>query len=94
MDWTKFLYVSPSLGNTPTKKDPNLPQLTPLEKHIADLTGPARIDGSDKFFGFENVRLDSHGQRGSVANRIRTYSTAAHGTISDPDASDFLLTLF
>ncbi|QIW95842.1 hypothetical protein AMS68_001360 [Peltaster fructicola] len=46
-------------GNTSTlnsvsKKDPNASQLTPLEKHIADITEPVRVDGSDKFFGFEN----------------------------------------
>lgn len=36
------------------KKDPNAPQLTPLEKHLQDAAGPIRPDGSDKFFGFEN----------------------------------------
>lgn len=39
------------------KKDANAPQPTPLEKHLKDATGPVRPDGSDKFFGFENVRL-------------------------------------
>lgn len=39
----------------PAKKDPNAPQPTKLEKHLKDVTGPVRIDGSDKFFGFENV---------------------------------------
>jgi ubiquitin carboxyl-terminal hydrolase 9/13 len=34
------------------KKDVTGP--TPLEKHLADLGGPIRPDGSDKFFGFEN----------------------------------------
>lgn len=36
------------------KKDPNAPPLTPLEKHLLD-AGPVRSDGSDKFFGMENV---------------------------------------
>lgn len=36
------------------KKDPNAPPHTPLEKHLADITGPVRADGSDKYFGFEN----------------------------------------
>jgi ubiquitin carboxyl-terminal hydrolase 9/13 len=32
--------------------------LTPLEKLLAD-AGPVRGDGSDKFFGFENVSFNS-----------------------------------
>ncbi|KAK5120389.1 hypothetical protein LTR85_006328 [Meristemomyces frigidus] len=39
---------------TPAKKDPNAPVPTPLEKHLADVSGPVRPDGSDKYFGFEN----------------------------------------
>lgn len=46
--------ASPASSNLPAKKDPNAPQLTPLEKLLAD-AGPVRPDGSDKFFGFENV---------------------------------------
>ncbi|KAF2808536.1 cysteine proteinase [Mytilinidion resinicola] len=45
--------ASPASASTPTKKDPNAPQPTPLEKLLAD-AGPIRDDGSDKFFGFEN----------------------------------------
>ncbi|KAF2468200.1 cysteine proteinase [Lindgomyces ingoldianus] len=45
--------ASPASSNTPAKKDPHLPQPTPLEKLLAD-AGPLRGDGSDKFFGFEN----------------------------------------
>ncbi|PVH98184.1 cysteine proteinase [Periconia macrospinosa] len=45
--------TSPATSQTPAKKDPNAPQLTPLEKLLAD-AGPVRDDGSDKFFGFEN----------------------------------------
>ncbi|KAJ9648552.1 hypothetical protein H2199_001407 [Coniosporium tulheliwenetii] len=44
---------NPTAGNAPTKRDPNAPQPTPLEKLLAD-AGPLRTDGSDKFFGFEN----------------------------------------
>jgi ubiquitin carboxyl-terminal hydrolase 9/13 len=36
------------------KKDPNAPEPTPLEKLLVN-AGPLRGDGSDKFFGFENV---------------------------------------
>jgi len=36
------------------KKDLNVPVPTPLEKHLQDVPGPIRPDGSDKFFGFEN----------------------------------------
>ncbi|KAG9675469.1 cysteine proteinase, partial [Aureobasidium melanogenum] len=46
--------ASPTAGTLPPKKDATIPQSTPLEKHIADLGGPVRPDGSDKFFGFEN----------------------------------------
>ncbi|ORY08826.1 hypothetical protein BCR34DRAFT_386981 [Clohesyomyces aquaticus] len=45
--------ASPASSSTPAKKDPHLPQPTPLEKLLAD-AGPIRGDGSDKFFGFEN----------------------------------------
>ncbi|KAF2118366.1 hypothetical protein BDV96DRAFT_569751 [Lophiotrema nucula] len=45
--------ASPASSNLPTKKDPNAPQPTPLEKLLQD-AGPIRADGSDKFFGFEN----------------------------------------
>ncbi|KAF2662943.1 cysteine proteinase [Lophiostoma macrostomum CBS 122681] len=45
--------ASPASANPPTKKDPNAPQPTPLEKLLVD-AGPIRADGSDKFFGFEN----------------------------------------
>lgn len=43
-----------SNNTTPAKKDPNAPVPTPLEKHLADVSGPVRSDGSDKYFGFEN----------------------------------------
>lgn len=46
--------ASPSIGSAPAKKDPNATQPSQLEKHLADLSGPVRPDGSDKFFGFEN----------------------------------------
>jgi len=45
---------SQSASNAPAKNDPNAVKPTPLEKHLADATGPVRPDGSDKFFGFEN----------------------------------------
>lgn len=46
--------MSPATGSIPVKKDPNAPEVTPLEKLLLN-AGPLRSDGSDKFFGFENV---------------------------------------
>lgn len=46
--------TSPAGGSAPVKKDPNALEPTPLEKLLAN-AGPLRTDGSDKFFGFENV---------------------------------------
>ena len=43
----------PSAGTSPSKKDPNAPQPTALERHLLD-AGPLREDGSDKFWGLEN----------------------------------------
>ncbi|EXJ78362.1 ubiquitin thiolesterase [Capronia epimyces CBS 606.96] len=45
--------TSPAVGTTPTKKDPNAPIPTPLERMLMN-AGPVRNDGSDKFFGMEN----------------------------------------
>jgi hypothetical protein len=49
------------------KKDPHAPQMTPLEKMLRD-SGPVRNDGSDKFFGMENVSdlQSSHGKNFSA----------------------------
>jgi len=56
--WLNLILIqspaSPTSNSPATKKDPNAPQPTPLEKLLAD-AGPIRGDGSDKFFGFENV---------------------------------------
>jgi ubiquitin carboxyl-terminal hydrolase 9/13 len=41
------------------KKDEIVPELTPLEKMLQN-AGPLREDGTDKFFGFENVCCPSH----------------------------------
>ena len=38
------------------KRDEPSAELTPLEK-LLQTVGPVRQDGSDKFFGLENVRL-------------------------------------
>lgn len=46
--------ASPATGHPVAKKDPNAPEPTPLEK-LLSTAGPLRGDGSDKFFGFENV---------------------------------------
>ncbi|PYH89391.1 putative ubiquitin carboxyl-terminal hydrolase creB [Aspergillus ellipticus CBS 707.79] len=45
---------TPSVGATPAKKEPQPPPMTPLEKMLQDM-GSVREDGSDKFFGMENV---------------------------------------
>ncbi|CAL5874551.1 uncharacterized protein PFLUO_LOCUS8847 [Penicillium psychrofluorescens] len=44
---------TPANTATPVKKDPQAPQMTPLEKRLLDM-GAIREDGSDKFFGMEN----------------------------------------
>jgi hypothetical protein len=46
--------VSPSVGSSPSKKDATSQPQTPLEKLLLN-AGPIREDGSDKFFGMENV---------------------------------------
>lgn len=38
------------------KKDEPAPEMTPLEKMLQN-AGPLREDGSDRFYGFENVRI-------------------------------------
>ncbi|KAK4995009.1 hypothetical protein LTR66_005090, partial [Elasticomyces elasticus] len=70
--------ASPANGASPAKKDPNAPQLTSLEKHLVDATGPVRSDGSDKFFGFENVREHRTVGVGRVADTGYESSLAAH----------------
>lgn len=40
-----------------SKKDEPPQELTPLEKMLQN-AGPVRSDGSDKFFGLENVRCE------------------------------------
>lgn len=40
--------------NLKAKKDEPPVELTPLEKMLQN-AGPLRVDGSDKFFGLENV---------------------------------------
>ncbi|KAJ6014479.1 hypothetical protein N7540_009070 [Penicillium herquei] len=44
---------TPSPAPPNPKKDPQPPQISPLEKRLQDM-GPIRVDGSDKFFGMEN----------------------------------------
>lgn len=56
----------PSSGSSPTKKDPNAPPKTPLEKLLTN-AGPLRGDGSDKFFGMENVSMESAGCLGHTS---------------------------
>ncbi|KAL8890983.1 MAG: hypothetical protein Q9215_001905 [Flavoplaca cf. flavocitrina] len=46
--------ASQASGSSTPKKDPNATLLTPLERHLRD-AGPIQDDGSDKFFGMENV---------------------------------------
>ncbi|KAF1840589.1 cysteine proteinase [Cucurbitaria berberidis CBS 394.84] len=51
--------ASPAPGTAPVKKDPNAPEPTPLEKLLVN-AGPLRSDGSDKFFGFENMHTPTN----------------------------------
>ncbi|KAJ5086759.1 Peptidase C19 ubiquitin carboxyl-terminal hydrolase 2 [Penicillium alfredii] len=61
---------NPSTTPAPVKKDLQAPQPTPLEKRLRDM-GPIRGDGSDKFFGMENVsrRCPVRGEGGRCADR-------------------------
>jgi len=45
---------NPTAAAPPAKKDLQAPQISPLEKRLQDM-GAIRDDGSDKFFGMENV---------------------------------------
>lgn len=54
------------------KKDEPPPELTPLEKMLQN-AGPLRPDGSDKFFGLENVRRDPNAPLGTVLFLVRAY---------------------
>lgn len=60
MTGTLTLLTPAQAPNTPSpappnpKKDPQTPQISPLEKRLQDM-GSIRVDGSDKFFGMENV---------------------------------------
>lgn len=47
------------------KKEEPPPELTPLEKLLQN-AGPVREDGSDKFFGLENVRISNVGTPGRI----------------------------
>jgi hypothetical protein len=48
--------AAPSVGAPPPKKEPQPLPMTPLEKMLTEL-GPIRGDGSDKFYGMENVSV-------------------------------------
>lgn len=54
---------SPTSKDVPSKKvkEEPAPELTPLEKMLQN-AGPLREDGTDKFFGLENVSFGSHTQ--------------------------------
>lgn len=45
---------NPSSGSSPAKKESQPPPMSSLEKKLQGM-GPIREDGSDKFFGMENV---------------------------------------
>jgi ubiquitin carboxyl-terminal hydrolase 9/13 len=42
------------MGVSPVRKPEGIPEPTPLEKMLKN-AGPIRPDGTDKFFGMENV---------------------------------------
>lgn len=59
-----------SAAATAKKEQPNVPVLSPLEKRLLDI-GPIREDGSDKFYGMENVSCVSwFALRARYANHI------------------------
>lgn len=77
------------MGTAATKKDPNAPQPTPLEKLLTD-AGPLRTDGSDKFFGMENVSFQPC--PGECETDIAVYSLAIPGKAQSLRESSALLT--
>jgi ubiquitin carboxyl-terminal hydrolase 9/13 len=46
--------TGPGMNPSVNKKPEGIPEPTPLEKMLKN-AGPIRPDGSDKFFGMENV---------------------------------------
>lgn len=46
--------LTPTTNISSPKKDHHVLPISPLEKMLQD-SGPVRADGSDKFFGMENV---------------------------------------
>lgn len=81
--------ASPTAGTLPPKKDATIPQPTPLEKHIADLAGPVRPDGSDKFFGFENVSEPVHSQHSSNRLIVTCQTVRKHMVCATSNLSQF-----
>ncbi|KAL9063304.1 MAG: hypothetical protein Q9157_008311 [Trypethelium eluteriae] len=78
--------ASPSNATAPTKKDPNIPQPSPLEKLLAD-AGPLRSDGSDKFFGFENVINYPSRSPHEILNRTQSGLPKLNTNTSNPTDS-------
>lgn len=73
----------------PPKKDIQTPQISPLEKRMLDM-GPIRGDGSDKFFGMENVRLVSSSDGGDNHADLKcAYAHPNHSTEIPATATPF-----
>lgn len=65
------------------KRDEPAPELTPLDKMLQN-AGAIRQDGSDKFFGLENVRLTSNTSPTDRTNVIVPRSLETHGNARHP----------
>ncbi|KAK5172329.1 uncharacterized protein LTR77_003967 [Saxophila tyrrhenica] len=78
--------------SAPTKstKDQGAQGPTPLEKHLKDVTGPIRSDGSDKFFGFENYGSTCYSN--SIIQCLY-YSVPFRSHVINFPSQDYLLTL-
>lgn len=64
---------NPPATAPPVKKDLQVPQLSPLEKRLQDM-GSIRGDGSDKFYGMENVSFGFPRSRVGIAKALTAIS--------------------
>lgn len=66
---------NPPATAPPVKKDLQVPQISPLEKRLQDM-GSIRGDGSDKFYGMENVSLGLPRSRFGIAQSLTAFPRA------------------
>lgn len=67
--------ANPPATAPPVKKDLQVPQISPLEKRLQDM-GSIRGDGSDKFYGMENVSSRTAPEAGGIAKSLTAISRA------------------